>query len=306
MSASPPLDNTERRGSIVAAFVLVTLIWGTTWFVIKGQLGVVPPSWSVAYRFAIGAAVMFGVAAWQRQPLHMPRADWGFVAAFGIAQFTLNFNFVYRAEQHVTSGLVAVIFALLFVPNAIFSRMFLGQKLESRFLAGSAIAVAGIGLLFLQEIRTATTGGTALWTGLGLTLAGVISASLSNVMQATERARRQSMPVMLAWGMAIGACVDALYAGVTTGLPPFDPRPGYWLGLLYLGAAASALAFTLYLWTIRALGAAKAAYSNVAIPIIAMAISTLAEGYVWTGLSVSGGALALIGMVVALRRPSAS
>ena len=109
MSAAPGLL-TPR---VLLPFALVTLIWGSTWIVITGQLCVVPPSWSVAYRFFTGAAAMFAYAAWRRERLTLSGAGWGFAALLGLAQFAFNFNFVYRAEQHITSGLVAVLFALL-------------------------------------------------------------------------------------------------------------------------------------------------------------------------------------------------
>ncbi len=235
------------QGRVLLAFAAVTLIWGTTWFVIKGQLGVVPPSWSVAYRFLLGSAVMFAVALITRERIWLDRRAIGFVSLFGIAQFCFNFNFVYRAEQYVTSGLVAVVFALLFVPNTLFARLFLGQTFSRRFLVGSLVALCGIGLLFAQEASGTASARSATLTGIAFTLAGVVSASTANVMQASPTARRLSMVAMLAWGMLIGGLIDAAWAWITTGPPVVDPHPAYFLGLAYLGAIASALAFTLFL-----------------------------------------------------------
>ncbi len=106
--------------------------------------------------------------------------------------------------------------------------------------------------------------------------------------------------------MAIGAAVDAIIALAVAGAPTFDPRPGYFIGLLYLGLAASTLAFSLYFPVVRKIGPGKAAYSSVMVPIIAMALSTAFEGYRWTGLAALGAALAIGGMLLALagrRRP---
>ncbi|MDQ3140324.1 MAG: DMT family transporter, partial [Pseudomonadota bacterium] len=85
------------------------------------------------------------------------------------------------------------------------------------------------------------------------------------------------------------------------GPPTFENRFGYWAGLIYLGLFASALAFTFYIGIIRAVGPGKAAYSSVIVPIIAMALSTVFEGYRWSMLAVAGGVLAMIGLVIALR-----
>ena len=85
------------------------------------------------------------------------------------------------------------------------------------------------------------------------------------------------------------------------GPPVMDWSPAYLAGLAYLGIVASAVAFSLYYALIRQVGPGKAAYSGVVIPIVAMGLSTLFEGYQWTVLAAAGGLLAMAGLVVALR-----
>ncbi len=298
--ASPTLLNPR----VLIPFALVTTIWGSTWIVITGQLGAVPPSWSVAYRFFIGAAAMFAYAAWRGERLVLTGWAWGFAALLGLAQFAFNFNFVYRAEQHITSGLVAVLFALLIVPNTLLGRVFLKTRVEGRFLVGAAIAIGGVAMMIAQEYSVAALDAGAVAGGTLLTLAGVLSASIANVMQGTTIARAQSMAVMIAWGMLFGALGDAAFAWATTGPPTIETTAPYLLGLLYLGIAASAISFPLYFNVIRAVGPGQAAWSSVLIPIIAMGISTLFEGYHWAPLSIAGGAAALVGLVIAVvKRP---
>ena len=306
MSAPPGLL-TPR---VLLPFLFVTLIWGSTWIVITGQLGVVPPSWSVAYRFFVGAAAMFAYAIWRGERLTLLGAGWGFAALLGFAQFAFNFNFVYRAEQHITSGLVAVLFALLIVPNTLLGRVFLKTKVEGRFLLGAGIAIIGVGMMILHEYRAANVGAGEVLIGTVLTLCGVISASASNVMQGTNIARAQSMVVMIAWAMLFGALGDAVFAWITTGPPVIEMTPSYLGGVFYLGVIASAVTFPLYFNIIRAVGPGQAAWSSVLIPIIAMGFSTIFEGYRWAPLSIAGGAVALIGLVIAVakrpERPSVS
>ena len=92
-------------------------------------------------------------------------------------------------------------------------------------------------------------------------------------MQATATARRYPMMPTLAVAMLIGAALDAAYAWGSAGPPVVDLRPAYLAGMLYLGVFASALAFTLYFGVIRAIGPARAAYSGVVVPVIAMLLS---------------------------------
>ena len=285
-------------------FWICTLIWGTTWIVIRDQLGVVPASWSVTYRFLVAGAAMFVWAAATRQKLRLGNDGQRLAMLFGLAQFTLNFNFVYRAEEHITSGLVALLFALLIVPNTLFARLFLGQRVTPRFFAGSTVAIAGIALLFVQEYRT-SGGGNAIALGIGLTLCGVLSASVANVLQATEAARRQPMASLLAWGMFWGTLINAIWAWSTVGPPVIEMRLGYIAGVAHLGLLASAVAFMAYFSVIRAIGPGPAAYSGIITPVIAMALSTVFEDYRWSLLAAAGGVLAMAGLVIALtaRRP---
>ena len=286
---------------VLLPFLIVTLIWGSTWIVIRDQIGTVPPTWSVTYRFAIAAASMFAYSAATGASLRIGREGHVLALLFGIPQFVLNFNFVYAAEHYVTSGLVSVVFALLLVPNSALARIFLKHPLSGRFVLGSAIAIAGVALLFVQELRASAEHPGAVLLGIGLTILGVLSASISNIIHASERLRRRPLPAMLAWGMTYGVAANAAVALLLYGPPVAEARLGYWLGVAYLGILASAFAFTAYFSIIRRIGPARAAYSSVLVPIIAMGFSTAFEDYRWSMSAVAGGMLALAGLIIALR-----
>jgi drug/metabolite transporter (DMT)-like permease len=166
---------------------------------------------------------------------------------------------------------------------------------------GSTVAVAGVAVLFVNEVRHSTVSPPATVIGIGLTLLGVLSASVSNVMQGTQALRARPIASMIAWGMFYGTLANAVAALVVYGPPVVEYRLGYWLGLVYLGLFASALAFTFYFGILRAIGPGRAAYSSLLVPIIAMTLSTIFEDYHWSTLAVAGGLLALTGLFIALR-----
>jgi drug/metabolite transporter (DMT)-like permease len=281
-------------------FAIFTAIWGSTWIVIRDQLGTVPPQWSVAYRFIIAAAAMALVARWKGESLRLGRTAVVPIMLLGFAQFCINFNAVYLAERHITSGVVATIFALLLIPSTLMAWAFLGHRPSGRFVLSSLVAIAGIALLFVHEFQQHAARSVEIATGIGLTLVGMVGASAANVYQAREEVRRFPLFSMIAWSMAAGAAMNALIALTMTGPPVFDSRPGYWLGVLYLAFPASVLTFSLYYPVVRKIGPAKAAYSSVLVPIIAMGFSTVLEGYRWTPLAITGAVLALTGMLGAL------
>lgn len=291
--------------SVAVPFAIFTLIWGSTWIVIRDQLGTVPPQWSVAYRFVIAAVAMAIVARVRGERLPGDRGALVTVLFLGFTQFCVNFNVVYFAERHITSGVVATVFALLLIPSTLLGWAYLGQRPERRFVASSAVAVCGIALLFAHEIRANPGESGGIVAGIGLTVVGLIAAAAANVFQARPEVRRLPLFAMLAGAMAVGAVIDLLFALAVAGPPVFDPRPGYWLGLVYLALAASVVTFSLYYPVVRKIGPGKAAYSSLLVPIIAMALSTWLEGYRWTGLTIAGAVLALAGMLGALSRPKA-
>lgn len=290
-------------GRIILAFVATTLIWGSTWMVIRTQLGVVDSGWSICYRFLIASAAMFAYAAFTGLPLRLGRSGLGFAFVLGVMQFFLNYSFVYRAEGFVTSGLVAMISALLFVPNAFFGRIFLGQRVTGQFVLGSVIASAGMVLLFRHEVLLAMGGGPGVVMGIGFTVMAMTCASIANVMQASERGRTLPPFTVLAWSMLLGAIMNALFALIRVGAPTIDLRPAYLAGVVYLGLLGSAVTFPLYYYVIRTIGPARAAYSVILVPVIAMVLSTLFEGYIWSLTAVGGTLLAVAGLIVALRAP---
>ncbi len=286
----------------ISAFAAVVLIWSTSWYLITLQLGAVHPSWSVSYRFALGGAVLLAWTLLRGQDIRLPVSALPFLLALGLFQFVLNFNFVYRAELYIASGLVAVAFALLIIPNAILARIVLGRRVSRRFALGAALGMAGVLLLFSEDLA-ASGAGSATLTGLALTALGVLSASVANIMQASAAARRLPLLPAIGWAMLLGAGGNALFAWAVAGPPTFEPTPAYVASLAGLGILASAVAFALYFDLIRTMGPAEAAWTGVPIPILAMLISTAFEGYVWTPAALAGAALALAGLVLALAQP---
>jgi len=217
-----------------------------------------------------------------------------------MVQFGLNLNFVYHGELHLTSGIVAVMFGLLMLPNAVLGRIFLGARVSLRFMAGTMVALAGIALLLINEGHNMPDG-TDLRLGIALVTCGILAASAANVMQASKAAQRSPLLTLLAWGMLWGFVFDAIYAFIADGPPVWPQDWRYWGGVAYLAIIGSVVTFPLYFKLIRDLGPGRAAYNGVAVPVVAMVLSTLFEGYRWNALAFGGVVLALIGMVIALR-----
>src|SRR6185295_11770812 len=173
----------ERLRDVAIPFAIFTMIWGSTWIVIRGQLGAVAPEWSVAYRFVIAAVAMALVARWKGDSLRLGRSAVLAALVMGFCQFCVNFDAVYLAERHITSGVVASVFALLLIPASLMGWALLHHRPTKRFAWNSLVAVTGIVLLFLHEVREHPADASQIAAGIGLTLFGMLGAAIANVVQ---------------------------------------------------------------------------------------------------------------------------
>ena len=285
---------------VLIPFMLTGTIWGSTWFVITGQISDVPAAWGVFYRFMLATPALFVLAMVMGQRLRLNRAEHLLALGVGIAQFSGNFLFVYHSEQHITSGIVAVMFAMLMVPNAVFAKVFIGEKVQPGFIGGSLVAIAGVALLLVHEWNAAPLGGNVA-LGIVLAVGGMLAASLANVVQANPTGRGVPMVSFLAWAMLYGTAFDLAYAFVTVGPPTVPQAWQFWAGTAYLAIIGSVVTFPLHYNLVREIGAGRTAYNAIVTVCVAMGLSTLFEGFVWDALSAGGMALALIGMGLALR-----
>jgi drug/metabolite transporter (DMT)-like permease len=296
-------DPAPRRGaSSLFLFLLPSFIWGTTWLAIKFQLGVVAPEVSVLWRFSLASLVMVGGCLVRGVPLRFGLRDHLSFALLGFLLFGANYVLVYRSEQHLASGLVAVLFSFMVFWNLVGARLFFGTPAPRAVVAGAVMGVAGVALLFRPEVaalRSGTEPGQA--AGIALALLATLLASGGNLYSQRLFARGIGVVPASALGMAWSTLAVAAWCALT-GVPfAFDPRPGYVLSLAYLGVFGTVVAFVSYLTLVRRIGAGRAGYTAAVIPAIAMAVSTLFEGYRWTAGAFAGLVLVIAGTVLVLR-----
>ena len=282
-------------------YAVVVLIWGSTWAAIPFQLGVVAEEVSVAYRFALGSIALFCYAALSGRQIRIPAKQYGMVIVTGTLMFSANYLFTYYAINNVTSGLVAVAFSLLVVSNAFLERVFFRKPLESRMMLASMLGVAGVGCLFWPEVAALDLADRTV-TGLILALIAVVFASFGNMGAVINTGRQLPVVAVNAHGMAWGALTSTTVALILGKEFNFSFEPGYLLSLGYLAIFGSAVAFGCYLALIRAIGSARAAYTTVLFPIIALSISTIVEDYQWSTLAVTGILFIVAGNWLALTK----
>ncbi len=291
--------------SSLGLYVAAVLIWGSTWIAITFQLGKVPPEVSVAYRFALASLILLAWCGARGLRLAFSWRDHLWIALQGALLFGINYVCVYLAESRINSGLVALIFSLMVFLNILGARVFFATALNPTAVLGAIVGVSGVALIFLPELsHPAGMGPSGL--GIALALVGTVSASLGNMV--ASRNHRRGLPVVQlnAYGMLYGALLVGLYA-LSIGRPfVYDGSTRYLLSLLYLALFGSVFAFGAYLTLIGRIGAGRAGYAMVAIPMVALLISTLFEGLPWRSHTLIGAGLCLAGNALVLQRGRAS
>ena len=278
-------------------FVVPSLIWGTTWLVIKFQLGLVSPEVSVVYRFGLGALLLFAWCSLTRRSLRFDLRSHASFLLLGVLQYALNYVLLYLSERTVTSGLLAVIFVLALAWNLLGARWLFGNPLPLRLLAGASFGMLGVSLMFWPELSRAP----GQWGGILLGVLATFSASAGSLWAQRVYARDIAVAPSTAWAMLYATVAVAAYCKLK-GLPfTFDHSPAYLASLLYLAIFGSVIAFIAYMTLLQRVGAGPAGYTAAVVPVLAMATSTVFEGYHWSALTLLGMGLVLVGSIWVLR-----
>ena len=289
-------------------YALTVLIWGSTWLAIKYQLGSVAPAFSIAYRFALAALILFIWCLLTSKPMRFSRREHLYIGAQGIMLFALNYLMFYLAELHIASGLAAVVFSTIVIMNLVNGRIFLKTPMQWSVMLGGVLGLIGLGLLFWPEMTAVHFSGPVM-TGLLLSFGATYLASLGNILSARNQQHKLPIIQTNAYGMSYGAICMFLLAWLSGAPISIETTPAYLLSLAYLALFGSVIAFGCYLTLIGRIGAGKAAYATLLFPIVALLLSTIWENYHWTLSGLTGIGLILCGNYLALfkkrRRASA-
>ncbi len=223
------------------------------------------------------------------------------MALQGFLLFGINYWLVYLAELHLPSGLVAVIFSTLIFMNILNGAIILKSSIRPIVIFGAIMGFIGIGLVFKQELFSF---GLSSNNSMALILAilGAFLASLGNITSAHNQ--KNNLPVIQtnAFGMLYGA-ISMLIITLLVDKPfNFDVSFAYISSLIYLAVFGSVIAFNSYLTLLGRVGADKSGYVALVIPVFALILSTIFEGYRWTIFALFGVFFILMGNVLVLKK----
>jgi drug/metabolite transporter (DMT)-like permease len=285
-------------------FAICVSIWGTTWYAITWQLGPTAPEVGVALRFVLAGGLVLGMAAAGGQRLRFGLADHLHFVLQGALMYGVAYLCVYHAEKHLVSGLVAVGYSASPLVGALGARLLFGVPLTRRFLLGGLVGLTGVALIFWPEIGKAGADGRDTVAGVIYTVAAVLLSAAGAL--AASRNRHLGLPFWpsLGWGMVYGGIACALVAAVQGQSFTLPATVAWWGSLLYLALLGSVLAFASYLTLQERIGVGPAGTIGVMVPLLALGVSMLFEGY-RPGIVTALGALLAIGGNALMLTPGA-
>jgi drug/metabolite transporter (DMT)-like permease len=288
------------RGRLLAAFLLLTLIWGTTWAAIRIGLTGVPPFTGVALRFTLAGALLLALARPLGVRLGRGRHERSLWVVNGVLSFCISYSVVYWSEQHIPSGLAAVLFATYPLFVALLAHAVLpGERLRPLAAAGLVLGFAGVGVIFSDDL--ALLGGESVRRAALVMLVSPFVSAVATVV--VKRWGRDVHPLSL-------SAVPMLIAGLVMGPIAFAVERHRALvldvrsvgALLYLAILGSAVTFTVYYWLLARVPATRVALVSYLIPIVAVAMGAMLFDEPLRPRLLAGSAIVLAGVVVVGRR----
>ena len=282
-------------------FITTLFCWSPTWYVIKFQLGYVDPLVSVFYRFLIAAIIIIVYLIYKKKNLKFSLNYHIWFLFFGVCLYSINYVFFYLSNTYLISAFPAIVFSTVVIMNILGEGFYFKKKASLKTLLGATIGMIGIIIIFNDEIfNFSLTNNTHI--GLFLALLGTFCASTGNMIH--QRNLNNNFPLIptIAYAMLYGSLVTLLITQIKGTELLFEYSFSYIASLAYLSIVGSIFAFIFYLKLLAKVGAGRAGYVGVLMPVFALLISTIFEGLEWQTDLIIGLPILIIGAVLVINQ----
>src|SRR6476620_950597 len=136
----------------IIVWLVLCLIWGSTWFFIKIGLNDLPPLSFASFRFIVAGLVVLAIILIQKIPLPKGKKEWNLLAITGILQFSVNYALVFWSEQYISSGLAAVLQATIPAFGLLSAWIHLpNESIGWRKISAMTWGISGVGIIFIDQ-----------------------------------------------------------------------------------------------------------------------------------------------------------
>ena len=282
-------------------FGVTLFCWSPTWYVIKFQLGYVDPLVSVFYRFFIASIIIFIYLLIKNKNLKFSLNYHLWFLFFGVCLYSLNYVFFYLSNTFLISAYPAIVFSTVVIMNILGEAFYFKKKPTFKTLIGASIGMVGVIIIFNNEIFNFSLNNVT-HVGLILALLGTFCASTGNMIH--QRNLNNNFPLIetIAYAMLYGSLITLLITQIKGTKLLFEYTFSYIASLAYLSIVGSIFAFIFYLKLLEKVGAGRAGYVGVTMPVLALFISTIFESLEWQLNLIVGLPVLVIGAVLVINQ----
>jgi len=282
-------------------FGITLFCWSPTWYLIKFQLGYVDPLVSVLYRFLAASIIIFIYLLIKKKNLKFSLNHHIWFLLFGICLYSLNYVFLYLSNTYLISAFPAIVFSTVVIMNILGETFYFKKKPSFKTLIGATIGMIGIIIIFNDEIFNFSLSNST-HVGLFLALLGTFCASTGNMIH--QRNLNNNFPLIetIAYGMLYGSLITLMITQIKGTELLFEYTFSYIASLVYLSVFGSIFAFIFYLKLLEKVGAGRAGYVGVVMPVLALLISTVFENLEWQIDLIIGLPVLIIGAVLVINQ----
>jgi len=253
---------------VIVVWLILCAIWGSTWIAIKIGLNDLPPIGFAAVRFVLATTVLLAILKAKRIPLPATAAEWRLLAITGTLQFAINYSLIFWAEQHITSGLTAVLQATISVFGLLLAWLFLPhERITGAKIAAVCLGIAGVAVVFSDQL---TVQNRSAFIACLCVLTSAYTASQASIL---IKAKGSGMhPGSLLFGQMVCGLPPILLYSVLVEGNPLDYR-WTWQAItsvLYLAIAGTIAAFWMFYWLLAKVESTVAMMVSVVTPLIAV------------------------------------
>jgi drug/metabolite transporter (DMT)-like permease len=292
------LNQLPTTHMIILAWLLLCGIWGSTWLFIKLGLQDLPPMTFAGIRFLIASLILGSIIAIRRIEIPRGRREWQLIALVGFLGVALNYGLLFWGEQHVASGLAAVLHATIPLSGMVFAHHYVpAERITLPKIGGVLFGIGGLALIFFNQLEV--QGSMALLATAGILL-GAIGAAYCSVL---VKARGQKIsPITLSAGQMMCGFPPLLAIGIATEGNPlhYSWTPLALGSLFYLALVGSCIAFFLFFWLVKKIEVTKTMLIMLVTPLIAVTLGVLVNGEEFNWRLIAGGACIISGVGVVL------
>jgi len=289
----------------IVVWLILCLIWGSTWIFIKIGLGDLPPITFEAARFILAVLILLPLIKIQKLGFPRTAPQWKLVALTGFLQFSINYSLVFWSEQYITSGLAAVLQSMITVFGLVLAWIFLpAERITPLKIIAVLTGIGGVAVIFFDQLRIENY--MAFLGCVGIVVGSYAAAQASILVKA--KAVGIHPATLVCAQMICGLPAIVAYALMVEGNPLKHNWSWTAIGcVLYLTIAGTIAAFWLYYWLLSRIESTKAMMISLVTPLLAVVIGAVTIGETMPPQTLAGGLLILasIGMIVFRRRRSA-